>query len=62
MEWFFEKAFPWFFGAVLLLIVAGLIGSIHQYGRLMEQCMADGHAEYECIAYLNQGTVTVYHR
>lgn len=55
---------------IALLIIAGLLFvgalvmipfSIKQHCKLKEQCLADGHKEYECESLLNggRGSLTV---
>ena len=43
---------------VVLVLVVG-IESERDHERLMRQCMADGHPEYECYSKLKQDVVPV---
>jgi hypothetical protein len=47
-------------GAMLAVaLVAVVVVSVQQQNRLIKQCVADGHKEYECHAMLDDHTVVV---
>ena len=45
---------------VFILIFAAVVSANAEHDRLMKQCMADGHPEYECVSKLKQDTVPVF--
>lgn len=58
MEFFMDRIF--FPGMILLLVSFLVVVPIacvmdqRQHHALMEQCMADGHKEYECVSLLRE--------
>lgn len=47
-------------GALGLLTGWAVIHDSNNRDRLMQQCMADGKKEYECVSLLKQDTVPVF--
>ena len=37
---------------IIYAVAAGIPGSEARHERLMQECMADGHKEYECVGLL----------
>lgn len=42
-----------FFVAMALVVVIIGYTAITTYGRLMDECLADGNKEYQCVSMLN---------
>lgn len=42
-----------FFVAMVLAVVIIGYTAITTYGRLMDECLADGNKEYQCVSMLN---------
>lgn len=45
--------------ALIAVLVAAAIADTENTSRLMAQCQADGHKEYECVSMLRKSETTV---
>lgn len=50
-EWILEYLFPIFIFVLLSILGALLFYERNESNRLVKQCMADGHKEYECSIF-----------
>jgi hypothetical protein len=54
-----EEYFAWGIGAVLVIAVVAMIfamvADVRYRRELVRECLADGHARYECFGYIRAG-------